>query len=388
MEAIRATYRLRVSAERARGRAEALALEQTVELPREAVREPFVEKEVLPRVVSVEPDAGAEGAFRATLAFPEAVAAGCPAQLLNVLFGNSALQEDAELVDLALPSATARALGGPRRGIAGLRAALGAGERPLTCVALKPMGLGPDALASLAGTFVEAGIDVVKDDHGLADQPFAPFEARAEACQRAVEAAARRSGRTALYAPSLVGTPSRVHAQLRFARERGVRAALVAPALLGLPLLAELAREAPDIALLAHPALGGVTRIAPEVLWGTLFRAYGADAAIFPHAGGRFGVGAEACARVAERLRGPAGGEAALRAALPVPAGGMSVERAGELVRFYGRDVMLLVGGSLYAAGDGLAERTRAFVEAVRRAGEAEGAPDAARADGPAKEEP
>jgi len=44
-----------------------------------------------------------------------------------------------------------------------------------------------------------------------------------------------------------------------------------------------------------------------------------------------------------------------MNAMLPVPAGGMSVERAAEIVRAYGNDAMLLVGGSLLAAGDGLA---------------------------------
>ena len=57
---------------------------------------------------------------------------------------------------------------------------------------------------------------------------------------------------------------------------------------------------------------------------------------------------------------------------LPVPAGGMTVERVPEMLRFYGRDVMLLIGGSLLEAGDGSAQlapallaRTRAFTEAA-----------------------
>ncbi len=48
--------------------------------------------------------------------------------------------------------------------------------------------------------------------------------------------------------------------------------------------------------------------------------------------------------------------------ALPVPAGGMNVERVPELVKFYGSDAMLLIGGSLYAAGDALFARSREFV--------------------------
>ena len=64
---------------------------------------------------------------------------------------------------------------------------------------------------------------------------------------------------------------------------------------------------------------------------------------------------------IADALRGPLHG---MPAALPVPAGGMTVARVPELVRCYGRDAMLLIGGSLLASDD-VAARTRAFADAV-----------------------
>ena len=69
------------------------------------------------------------------------------------------------------------------------------------------MGLGPAELAELCRTFARAGLDIVKDDHGLADHPFCPFEARVEKCLRAAEDAARDTGRLTLYVPNLIGTP-------------------------------------------------------------------------------------------------------------------------------------------------------------------------------------
>jgi S-methyl-5-thioribulose 1-phosphate isomerase len=48
------------------------------------------------------------------------------------------------------------------------------------------------------------------------------------------------------------------------------------------------------------------------------------------------------------------------------------VERLGELLDFYGPDCILLVGGSLYQAGDALLERTRSLVEQVARTTSAE----------------
>jgi ribulose-bisphosphate carboxylase large chain len=43
----------------------------------------------------------------------------------------------------------------------------------------------------------------------------------------------------------------------------------------------------------------------------------------------------------------------------------MTLDRVPEMLDFYGRDVMLLIGSGLLAAGDRLAEETRAFTRRV-----------------------
>jgi len=362
VERLRATYRLRVGADAVQERATALCLEQTVELPRRAVRDPVVEREILPEIEELAPD-GPEH-HRVEVAYPAATAAGDPAQLLNVLFGNASLQDDVELTAVALPESLRRALGGPRHGAAGLREAAGVPDRPLTATALKPMGLAPEALAQLAATFARAGVDVIKDDHGLADHAFCPFPERVSACLAAVDRVADETGHRALYAPNLMGPPDALARQLDFAVKAGARAVLVAPMLVGMPAFHALVRGGAPV-VLAHPAFAGALRAAPEALVGTLFRAFGADAVIFPHWGGRFAWDAPTCRRVADALRCP---WPELRPALPFPAGGIAVERVAEIVDFYGGDAALLVGGSLYAEEGALEARSRAFVDAVRGA--------------------
>jgi ribulose-bisphosphate carboxylase large chain len=54
---------------------------------------------------------------------------------------------------------------------------------------------------------------------------------------------------------------------------------------------------------------------------------------------------------------------------MPVPAGGMTLERVPEMLDFYGADVMLLIGGSLLSAGERVATEAAAFVDQVRRFG-------------------
>ena len=363
-DALRVTYLVRGTAADIGARAEALLVEQTVELPRSvAARDPWVAAHIVGCVEEIRP-AGDE-AYRVTIAQPLATAAADPGQLLNVLFGNSSLQPDVVLADVELPDSAFDWLPGPRAGIAGLRALAGVEGRPLLATALKPMGLRPDQLAELCGTFARAGLDLIKDDHGLADHAFCPFEARVEACLAAVEAAARDTGRRALYVPNVIGTPEQVHRQLAFARRAGVSAAMVSPMIIGLPLLQELASSPGGLPLLAHPAFGGVLRASPPALFGKLFRWYGADASIYPHTGGRFSYDAATCHAIAEALRAP---HPRVRPACPAPAGGIRVERVRELMEFYGPDCLLLIGGSLYEAGDALFARTRELVEHVARA--------------------
>jgi ribulose-bisphosphate carboxylase large chain len=361
---LRVTYEVRARAGDIAARAEALLLEQAVELPRAVVaRDPWVAAHILGCVEEIRP--AGDDQYLVTLTQPLATTACDPAQLLTILFGNSSLQPDVVLADVDLPEAAFDWLPGPRTGLGGLRALTGVAGRPLLATALKPMGLRPAQLASLCGTFARAGIDLIKDDHGLADHTFCPFEARVEACLRAVDDAARETGRRALYVPSLMGTPDRVMRQLAFAREAGAGMVLISPMVVGLPLLHQMASLPDGLPVLAHPAFGGVLRAAEPVLFGKLFRWFGADAVIFPHAGGRFSYSEETCRALADALRAP---HPRARPAFPAPAGGIRVERIGELLEFYGPDAILLIGGSLYEAGDGLFERTRQLVDRVGRA--------------------
>jgi ribulose-bisphosphate carboxylase large chain len=228
---------------------------------------------------------------------------------------------------------------------------------------MKPQGMSVDQLAAMCRTFALAGVDVVKDDHGIANQTYSPFAQRVRACQAAAAEAVRACGKPSFYAPHLIGTPRVLREHARIAREEGVRVVLVAPMIVGLPAFRELVDEFPDFVYLAHPSFGGVARIAPPLLFGRLFRLLGADAPIFVNYGGRFAYPQAECGEIAAAARAPWG---ELRAALPVPAGGMRLDRVEELLDFYGPDTMLLIGGNLLLAeGDALLARARDFVAAV-----------------------
>lgn len=357
-----ALYHVRCAASEVAARAAAIAIEQSVEMPVSAIDDPVVLAEIVGQVEAIE-DLGT-GVYAVRIALAAATAGGEAGQLLNMLFGNTSIHADVALHDVWLPEDMVAAFGGPNHGLQSLRRRVGAEGRAMTCSALKPQGLPPRALADLAARLARGGLDFVKDDHGLADQEYSPFAARVPACAAAIEEAAAASGGRTRYIPSLSGNLDQLRRQLDVAAKAGVEAVLIAPMIVGLPALHALVRQYPAIAFMAHPAMAGASRLAPPLLLGKLFRLFGADAVIFPHHGGRFGYSPETCRQLADAARQP---WRQLRPSIPVPAGGMTLERVPEMLDFYGPDVMLLIGGGLLAARERLTDATAAFVDAVRR---------------------
>ena len=363
MNTFRITYLIDATADEIEARAEGVAIEQSVEVPLQAVRSPEIMRNSVGRVAAIREHA--LGAFAVDIDFSVAISGLEPAQFMNVLFGNTSLQPTVQAWDMTLPPEMLATFGGPRFGMAGLRELVNAPTRPLTATALKPMGLSPAALGELCAMLARGGIDIIKDDHGLANQAFSPFDARVRACQDAVNAVYAETGHRAIYVPNMAGTPSALFRQAELVHELGVGAVMVSPMLVGLPVFHELVRDHLRVPVLAHPAFGGALRIAPELLLGKIFRLFGADAVIFPNYGGRFSYSQATCTQLADNMRGPWGD---LRPAIPSPAGGMKVDRVQEMIDFYGHDVMLLIGGSLLVADD-IEAQARTFVENVHAAG-------------------
>lgn len=359
MSRLHALYHLRCTAADAPSRAAALALEQSIEMPLAPVTSDYVREEIVARVEGLAEIA--PGLHAVTLGIATATTGGEIGQAMNMLFGNCSLQDDVTLVDVALSDEFLAPFRGPRFGLAGIREAVGAGPRALTMTALKPQGLSPADLALFCETFARAGLDIIKDDHGIANQAYSPFAARVHACQAALQRANAGTGGRSVYAPTLSGGPRQLREQLKIVRDEGIGMVLACPMLLGLACFEEIVDEL-GCPVLAHPALGGAARIHPPLLFGRLFRLLGADATIFPNYGGRFSYSRETCEALAHAARTPWG---RFRATAPVPAGGMSVERVAEMLEVYGRDVILLIGGNLLAAGPELPARSRAFVDTV-----------------------
>ena len=366
------TYHVEGDPITAQRRATDLCFEQTVELPEDLVPAGNIRHGVVGNIEDI--DRGSS-ASRVVVSYAAETVGTEITQFLNVAFGNSSIKPGLRVLNIDLPHEMLRSFRGPRFGIAGLRDILGVPTRPLLCTALKPMGLSAADLAHRAYRFALGGIDMVKDDHGLADQPFAPFEERAARCADAVRMANRETGGTSLYVPNVTAAFPTLLERARRARALGAGGLLLAPALTGIDAVRVLAEDdSLGLPLLVHPAFAGAWTTSPTcgidhgVYYGLLMRLAGADGTIFPSFGGRFAFSRDECQRIAASARRPMGH---VRSIFPVPGGGIGTATVADALATYRRDVILLVGGGLLRLSSNLTEactRLRATVDSAAEA--------------------
>ena len=329
--------------------AKATAVEQSIEFPFELVTHPAIADNIVPRLVRME---AASKPARFSLSFnPEITGYEIP-QLLNVLFGNISMLDNIRLEDVHFP-ASLLSKWGPAFGVEGIRRLTGKYTGPLVCGALKPMGLTTKTLADAAKNFVIAGVDCIKDDHGIADQSFGRFKERVLKCSEAVREACIKFDRKTLYVPNISGPVDALMERAHFAKEAGAGGLMVAPGLMGFDAIRCL-REDPALRMpiFAHPSLLGSLALNPHqgmafrLVFGLLPRLAGADASIFPNHGGRFRFSVEDCHDIARGCLETLG---TLSPILPSPAGGMRVGSVSSIIDDYGTEnVMVLIGGDLY----------------------------------------
>ena len=350
-------------------KAQIICLEQTVEVDQELVPDGFIKEHIVGRLEQFY--SVASDCYAAVLSYAVETTAWELTQLLNVIFGNTSIKPGIRVQRLILSEKLLAQFGGPRFGITGLRQRIGITTKPLLCTALKPMGKSVTELAGLAYQFALSGIDIIKDDHGLTNQPFCPFTERVNACSEAVHQANRQTGKHCIYVPNITAPCHQLRERAIYAQARGAGALLIAPGLTGFDSLrAVAADEAIRLPLISHPAFLGtmVTHssngLAHGVLFGQLQRLIGADAVIYPNYGGRFGFTREECRAIADSCREPMGNYPPI---FPMPGGGMRLEKLPDLLNEYGNEVVLLVGGALYTRSPDIVDNGRYILSLVGR---------------------
>ncbi len=364
-ERFRVIYLLHSGLIEAKERAANICVEQTIEFPEDLVDQGDIRKKVIGRVESC--SAVDDEHTRVEISYGWELAAQEFPQFLNVVYGNISIQPGIKVLDIQLPPSAETALQGPLYGVEGLREIHHASARPLIATALKPLGLDAKSLAKMAYDLALGGMDIIKDDHGLSNQPFAPFKERVQYCAEAVQAANAKTGQHCAYYPNISGRMDRFIENAAFAREKGAGGYLVAPGLMGWDIVHWLRSEGLDLPVMLHPTFNGTYVLDAHIgfshmlQYGKLARLCGADASVFPNYGGRFSFSQDECRQILHGCQGDFGG---YRRIFPAPGGGMKISRIAEMIQFYGSDCILLIGGDLHRKND-LVSATQHFFRAV-----------------------
>lgn len=356
-------YRITGSEKEAYARAQDICLEQTVEFPAELVPPGFIQDQLVGQITEFAPDGPAH--FKAAISFAIETAADELTQLLNVIFGNISIKPGYRVEELILPDSLLNLYQGPRLGRTGLRKLVKVPQRPLLFTALKPLGLSSEKLAELAYQFAGGGIDIIKDDHGITNQNFAPFEERVRLCAAAVERANGETGQNCIYVANITAPYDEIMSRARYAKAHGAGGLLLAPGLVGFDTMRSVAED-DTIALpiFSHPAflgsyvLGSDHGISHFALFGQIMRLAGADGTIYPNYGGRFSFSRDECQSIVQGTLSPMGN---LKPSFPCPGGGMSIGNIPDMIDIYGADVIFLIGGGLFKHGPNLIENCRHF---------------------------
>lgn len=303
------------------------------------------------------------------IAYPSAnFSADLPA-ILTTVFGKLSLDGEVKLLDLDFSEELLSHFPGPRFGIDGIRSKLGVTERPLVMSIFKGViGRDLDFMAAQLREQALGGVDLVKDDEILFDNPLTPFEQRITTGKSVLEAVFEETGHRTLYAVNLSGRTSGLRDKAKKARELGADALLFNVHAYGLDVLQELAEdEEIGLPLMAHPAFSGAFTSSPfyglstALALGKLTRIAGADFSLFPSPYGSVALEKAQALALGHALVE----ESPLKRSFPVPSAGIHPGLVPLLINDFGIDSIINAGGGVHGHPDGAAGGGKAFRQAV-----------------------
>lgn len=297
--------------------------------------------------------------------------------ILTTTFGKLSLDDSIRLIDLTLPETLAPHFKGAKFGVTGIRELLGVHDRPLVMSIFKGV-IGRD-LAFLEKQLRDqfaGGIDIVKDDEILYDNPLTPSLERARIGADVIQAHFEATGKRVLYAITLSGPVFGLRDQALRLIEAGATALLFNVYTYGLDALRELANDSDiRVPILAHPAFAGALTgsISHSLLLGKLPRLAGADLTLFPSPYGSLATPRDEAFTIRDQSAEPHWS----KPILPVPSAGIHPGLVADIIRDFGTDVVINAGGGIHGHPDGAAAGARAFRQAIAHVlGQTEGQTD------------
>lgn len=303
--------------------------------------------------------------------------------LLVTVFGKLSMDGRIKLIDLQFSEPFLTAFPGPKFGIQGVRDKLGVHDRPLLMSIFKSV-IGHD-LAGLREQFLQqalGGVDLIKDDEILFENPHTAIEKRVETCMAAARESETQTGQKLLYAVNLTGPTFNLVEQAKKAINAGANALLFNVLAYGFDVLHALSRN-PEISvpIMAHPAMAGTIYPSPyhgisaSLLLGKLMRIAGADLVLFPSPYGSVVMPREenlAIQKVLlsshftnDYLSSQEPSSISLRQSFPVPSAGIHPGLVPLIIRDFGMETVVNAGGGVHGHPMGAAAGGQAFRQAI-----------------------
>jgi len=289
--------------------------------------------------------------------------------ILTTVFGKLSLDGKVRLLDLEFAPKLLESFPGPKFGIEGIRKLVNVYDRPLLMSIFKGvLGRDMDFLTSQLREQAIGGVDLVKDDEILFDNPLTPFEQRISRGREVLQQVYEETGHRTLYAINLTGRTSELRNKAKRAMELGADALLFNVHTYGLDVLMELSEDREiQLPLMAHPAFSGAFTssksygVSNPLVLGKLTRYAGADFSLFPSPYGSVALEKGVALAIGEELTN----ETVLKQAFPVPSAGIHPALVPLLLEDYGIDCVINAGGGVHGHPDGAAGGGRAFRQAI-----------------------
>lgn len=289
--------------------------------------------------------------------------------ILTTVFGKLSLDGEVKLVDLDFQSEVKNSFPGPVFGIDGIRSTLGVYKRPLVMSIFKGViGRDIEFLRDQLKQQLLGGVDLVKDDEILFENPLTPFEKRIETSRSVLREVFETTGHKAMYAVNLTGRTFDLVEKARRARELGAECLLFNVFAYGLDVLQALVEDKEiGIPIMAHPAVSGALTpsefygIQNPLLLGKLLRYTGADFSLFPSPYGSVALKRDEALGISEELTK----KDELKSVFPVPSAGIHPGLVPLLIKDFGIDSVINAGGGVHGHPDGVIGGGKAFRQAV-----------------------
>lgn len=270
------------------------------------------------------------------------------------------------LLDITFPNKIINSFPGPKYGIDGIRKIMKITKRPFIGTIVKPkIGLRTVDHAQVAFDSWAGGCDIVKDDENLSSQSFNKFESRLKETFKMKEKAEKITGEKKGYLINITAETREMLRRAKLVEDIGNEYAMIDLITLGWAAVETVRNEDFDLIIHGHRAgHAAMTRskdfgISMKVL-AKVSRILGTDQL---HVGAAVGKMSEDSKEVLKNISAIKEGMG-IKKSLPVASGGLSTIKIPDVVKIFGNDVVIQMGGGIHGHPKG----TFAGAKAARQA--------------------